>query len=82
VAERIAKIPSDLQQINKRSVHRAMETMGIRAALRAGTEMQALAFHQPSSLAYRAEFAKGVTHALSQRDAGFGDYREAEKKGE
>ncbi len=82
VAERIAKIPSDLQQINKRSVHRAMETMGIRAALRAGTEMQALAFHQPSSLAYRAEFAKGVTHALSQRDAGFGDYREAEKKGD
>jgi enoyl-CoA hydratase len=80
VAERVAKIPSDLQQINKRSVHRAMEIMGMRAALRSGTEMQALAFHQPSSLAYRAEFAKGVTHALSQRDAGFGDYREKEKK--
>jgi enoyl-CoA hydratase len=80
VAERVAKIPSDLQQINKRSVHRAMEIMGMRAALRSGTEMQALAFHQPSSLAYRAEFAKGVTHALSQRDAGFGDYREKGKK--
>ena len=40
---------------------------------------EALAFHQPSSLAYRAEFAKGVTHALSKRDAAFGDYRERDK---
>ena len=80
VAERIAKVPSDLQQMNKRSVHRAMEIMGVRAALRSGTEMQALAFHQQSSLAYRREFAKGVSHALSQRDSAFGDYREAPKK--
>jgi enoyl-CoA hydratase len=48
LAERIAKIPSDLQQLNKRSVHRAMEVMGIRAAIRAGSELQALATHQPS----------------------------------
>ena len=47
-AERIAKIPSDLQQLNKRSVHRAMEIMGIRTGLRAGSEFQALATHQPS----------------------------------
>ena len=45
MAERVAKIPSDLQQLNKRSVHRAMEIMGMRAAIRAGTEIQALAFH-------------------------------------
>jgi enoyl-CoA hydratase len=48
LAERIAKIPSDLQQLNKRSVHRAMEVMGIRTAIRAGSELQALATHQPS----------------------------------
>jgi enoyl-CoA hydratase len=48
IAERVAKIPSDLQQLNKRSVHRAMEIMGIRTALRAGSELQALATHQPS----------------------------------
>ena len=48
VAERVAKIPADLQQINKRSVHRAMDVMGIRAAIRAGSELQALATHQPS----------------------------------
>jgi enoyl-CoA hydratase/carnithine racemase len=48
VAERVAKIPADLQQLNKRSVHRAMDVMGIRAAIRAGSELQALATHQPS----------------------------------
>ncbi len=79
LAERIAKIPPDLQQLNKRSIHRAMEIMGVRAAIRAGTEIQALAFHQKSSREYLKEFAKGVTHALNQRDAQFGDYRTAKK---
>lgn len=79
VAERIAKIPSDLQQLNKRNVHRAMEIMGMRAAIRAGTEIQALAFHQNSSREYLKEFAKGVTHALDKRDAKFGDYRTGSK---
>ena len=75
VAGHIAKIPTDLQQLNKRSVHRAMEIMGMRAALRAGTEIQTLGFHTRSTREYMKEFAKGVTHALSQRDEKFGDYR-------
>jgi enoyl-CoA hydratase len=79
IAERIAKIPPDLQQLNKRSIHRAMEIMGMRAAIKAGTEIQALAFHQRSSREYLKEFAKGVTQALSKRDAQFGDYRERKK---
>jgi enoyl-CoA hydratase len=79
MAERIAKIPTDLQQLNKRSVHRAMEIMGMRAAIRAGTEIQAMGFHQKSSREYLAEFAKGVTHALSKRDKQFGDFREDKK---
>jgi enoyl-CoA hydratase len=74
-AERVAKIPTELQQINKRSVHRAMEIMGMRAAIRAGTELQALAFHQPASLAYRAEVKKNLGRALKERDTPFGDYR-------
>jgi enoyl-CoA hydratase len=73
-AERVAKIPTELQQINKRSVHRAMEIMGLRAAIRAGTELQALAFHQPASLAYRAELRKNLGRALKERDSPFGDY--------
>ena len=43
IATRIAGIPSDLTQINKRSVHRAFDVWGARAAIRAGTELQALA---------------------------------------
>lgn len=42
-AERIAGVPSDLTQLNKRSVHRAFDVWGARAAIRAGTELQALA---------------------------------------
>lgn len=75
VAERVAKIPSDLQQLNKRSVHRAMEIMGMRAALRAGTEIQTLGFHTKSTREYLMTFAKGVTKALDERDSKFGDYR-------
>ncbi|HTO72041.1 MAG TPA: enoyl-CoA hydratase-related protein [Myxococcota bacterium] len=75
IAERVAKIPTDLQQLNKRSVHRAMEIMGMRAALRAGTEIQALGFHTRAAREYMANFAKGVTHALNVRDSQFGDYR-------
>ena len=63
-----------------RSVHRAMEIMGIRAAIRAGTEIQALATTTQSSREYMKQFTKGVTHALSVRDKAFGDYRESDKK--
>ncbi|MGO8915252.1 MAG: enoyl-CoA hydratase-related protein [Stellaceae bacterium] len=79
IAERVAKIPTELQQLNKRAVHRAMEIMGARAAMRAGTEIQALAFTTEASRAYMQQFRRdgtGVGEALSRRDAGFGDYRE------
>ena len=78
LAERVAKIPVELQQLNKRSIHRAMEIMGIRAAIRAGTEIQALAFTTESSKAYRAGFRRdgaSVREQLDRRDAAFGDYR-------
>jgi len=75
IAERIAKIPTDVQQMNKRSVHRAMEIMGLRAAIRAGTEIQALALTTESSRATFAKFRDGVTKGLNARDADFGDYR-------
>jgi len=84
VAERIALVPTELTQINKRSVHRAMEIMGLRAAIRAGTELQALAFTTAASLQYRAQFKRdgaSVRDLLSQRDAAFGDYRERDKPG-
>ncbi len=80
VAERIAKIPPDLQQLNKRSVHRAMEIMGMRAAIRSGTEIQALGFHQKSARDYLRKLAENVSAALSERDAPFGDYRTTDGK--
>ena len=49
VASRVAGVPSDLAQINKRSVHRAFDVWGARAAIRAGTELQALAGHTRTS---------------------------------
>jgi enoyl-CoA hydratase len=48
VATRIAGVPAELLQINKRSVHRAMEIMGIRTGLRAGSELQGLAAKLPA----------------------------------
>jgi enoyl-CoA hydratase len=75
MAQRVAKIPTDVQQINKRSVHRAMEVMGLRAAIRAGTDIQALALTTESSRTTFANFRQGVRQALDQRDGDFGDYR-------
>jgi len=77
IAERVAKIASDVQQLNKRSVHRAMEIMGLRAAVRAGADLQALALTTESSKAMFAAFREGVKHGLATRDAAFGDYTAA-----
>ena len=79
VAERVARIPVELQQLNKRAVHRAMEIMGLRAAVRAGTEIQALAFHQRASIEYRQEIKASLKQALDRRDRPFGDYRTREQ---
>lgn len=79
LAARIAKIPTDVQQMNKRSVHRAMEIMGLRAAVRAGAEIQALALTTESSRAMFAAFSESVTKGLDARDAGHGDYRRGGK---
>ncbi len=81
IAERVALVPTELQQINKRAVHRAMEIMGVRAAIRAGTDLQALAFTTEASRAYRQQFrrdGRSIRDLLSQRDAPFRDYRERE----
>jgi enoyl-CoA hydratase len=76
VADRVSKIPPDLQQINKRSVHRAMETMGIRNAIRAGSDLLALAMHQRSSREYLNRMFTGqLADVLDERDQPFGDYR-------
>jgi len=79
IASRIAQIPSDLLQINKRTVHRAMEVMGIRQSIRQGTELSALATHTDTFQKFIANVqGQGLTGALTERDTPFGDYRTGE----
>jgi len=79
MAKRIATLPPDLVQLNKRAVHRQMEIMGFRTALRAGTEICALGTHQKSFHEFIGKMRQGLTQALQDRDAPFGDYRTAER---
>jgi enoyl-CoA hydratase len=78
MAERIAKVDPELAQLNKRLVHRQMEAMGLRAGLRAGTDLHALGWHTPASRAYMTRMREGVKAALDVRDSAFGDYRTKE----
>lgn len=64
IASRVAGVPSDLQQINKRSVHRAFDVWGARAAIRAGTELQALAGHTETAAAFKADALAAVKRAV------------------
>jgi len=75
IASRVAQIPRDLQTLNKRVVHRAMEIMGARAAIRSATEIQSLCAHQSSSRAYYAKVHADLKSALNERDGKFADYR-------
>jgi enoyl-CoA hydratase len=68
VAQRVASIASDLAQIHKRMVYRQAEVMGVRAAIRAGGEFQALAGHQASVEAFRAD-PLGTMKRLNAADA-------------
>ena len=60
MAERIAQVDPELAQLNKRLVHRQMEAMGLRAGLRAGTDLHALGWHTQASRAYMAQLRQGV----------------------
>ena len=79
VAKRIALLPPDIVQLNKRTVHRAMDHMGLRQSIRAGTDLCALGIHQESMQTFVRDMrTKGLTAALQQRDEPFGDYRTTE----
>ena len=82
MAERIAALPPDITQLNKRAVHRQMDAMGFRAGIRQGTELCTLATHQPSFHEFIGKIGPGkgkLTGALQERDEKFGDYRTREK---
>jgi enoyl-CoA hydratase/carnithine racemase len=79
IARRITTIEPELVQMNKRVVHRQMDAMGMRAGLRAGTELCALGTHTKAMRAFLSSIQQeGLTGALSERDRPFGDYRSRE----
>ena len=79
IARRIALVPIELLQLNKRVVHRQMDAMGLRAGIRAGTELCALGTHTKTMHTFiGAAREHGLTNALQERDAPFGDYRTTE----
>lgn len=81
IARRIASIPAELLQLNKRIVHRQMDHMGMRTGIRAGTELCALGTHTKAMDDFRSDIeSMGLTSALQKRDAPFGDYRTGHKK--
>ena len=65
-AVRVAGIASDLNQLNKRSVHRAMEIMGARTAIRAGSDLMALATHQKSVRKHIASALESIKNVSSE----------------
>jgi enoyl-CoA hydratase len=77
LAERIAQVPPELVQMNKRLVHHQMDIMGLRAGLRNGTELCALGTHTKAMAEFLAArvASGGLTGALQNRDEKFGDYR-------
>jgi enoyl-CoA hydratase len=76
IARRIALTPPDIAALNKRVVHRQMDAMGLRAGIRSGTELCALGIKQPSFVEFTDKMtSQGLTAALQERDAPFGDYR-------
>jgi enoyl-CoA hydratase len=68
VAGRVAGVPSDLTQINKRSVHRAFDVWGARAAIRAGTELQALAGHTQTAESNRQGLLDRMKNQITKDD--------------
>jgi enoyl-CoA hydratase len=74
MAERIAALTPEVVQLNKRVVHRQMDHTGLRAGIRAGTELCALGTRTKAMDAFVTNIRDlGLTAALPERDRGFGD---------
>jgi enoyl-CoA hydratase len=75
-ASRIAALPPEVVQLNKRVVHRQMDYMGMRSGIRAGTELCAIGTHTQAMADFVGNIrSKNLTTALTERDTKFGDYR-------
>lgn len=66
-AAAVARISPDLAALNKRSVHRANEIMGVRAAIRSMTDFQALAHDLDSVQEYRSDALGAIKSVTRQQ---------------
>ena len=79
-AERIANIDGPMLTMTKRQVNRTYEIMGIRTALAAGADIQALSAVRPGGGEFgKIAREKGLKAALDWRDGPFNDYGTAPK---
>mgnify|MGYP006977863396 CR=1 FL=1 len=69
VAERIAGVPHELLQLNKRWVYRAMDAMGARTAIRAAADIGAIAPHVPAIRENLADLRGRIKDAASEGSA-------------
>jgi enoyl-CoA hydratase len=67
IAGRVAGVPSDLQQINKRTIHRQMDVWGARAAIRAGSELNGLAQHTEAARLFRENALEAVKRTVAEQ---------------
>jgi len=82
-AHRLSLIDQQMLIYSKRSVNRAYEVMGIRTALYAGADIQALSSIRPQGGVFAAISAeRGLKAALQWRDGPFADYGTHGKKTE
>ncbi|MSQ32808.1 MAG: enoyl-CoA hydratase [Dehalococcoidia bacterium] len=82
-AHRLSLIDQQMLIYSKRSVNRAYEVMGIRTALYAGADIQALSSIRPQGGVFNAISAeRGLKAALQWRDGPFADYGTHGKKTE
>ena len=81
-AERIANIDGPMLTMTKRQVNRTYEIMGIRSALAAGADIQALSAVRPGGGEFgKIAREKGLKAALDWRDGPFNDYGTTPKDG-
>ena len=77
-ARRMAHIDNDMLMYSKRAVNRQYESMGIRAGLWSGTEIQALSASRPAAAEWGRHVREdGLKAALEWRDGPFRDFRGA-----
>ena len=75
MARSVSHIPSDLQVMNKKSVHQAMEVMGVRTAIRAGHFIHSLGVYMKTNREFvKQMYTESLKKALDDRDGKWGDY--------